>query len=290
MEIPGAVTRETTVGRINEWCRPLVEGEKPDGQCFNLPDYLTHTTANSQSGQEYPPLNPGSYKIMEPAFSYMVLGEYPAQGTNQLISKEWIASARSRWDIYVSEHGEVSPKGAAGIMGLDVGEFGTDSNVCCFRYGGYVEKLVAWSGVDTVVTGDRAVSNYQSRNILRVNVDATGIGAGVAPNMQRAGCSANPVKVASSPTEKTEMGEFYILRDQLWWSCREWLRTDQGAMLPPDEQLLEELQTPTYEVINGKLRVMKKETMRELLKRSPDRADALCLTFFKPKLLFPEFT
>ena len=82
-------------------------------------------------------------------------------------------------------------------------------------------------------------------------------------------------KVASSPTEKTELGEFQILRDQLWWACREWLRTDTGAMLPPDELLVEELQTPTYEVVNGKVRVMKKATMKELLKRSPDRGDAL---------------
>ena len=42
---------------------------------------------------------------------------------------------------------------------------------------------------------------------------------------------------------------------------------------------LEELLTPTYEIANGKVRVMRKEIMRELLKRSPDRADALCLTF-----------
>jgi hypothetical protein len=61
-------------------------------------------------------------------------------------------------------------------------------------------------------------------------------------------------------------------------------------MLPPDEQLIEELQTPTYEVPSGKIKVMKKETMRELLKKSPDRADALCLTFFNPDLLFPEFS
>jgi hypothetical protein len=29
-------------------------------------------------------------------------------------------------------------------------------------------------------------------------------------------------------------------------------------MLPPDEQLIEELATPTYEVVNGKIQVMKK--------------------------------
>ncbi len=50
-------------------------------------------------------------------------------------------------------------------------------------------------------------------------------------------------------------------------------------MLPPDEMLIEELQAPTYEVDRGKIRVMRKTTMREVLKRSPDRADALCLTF-----------
>ena len=284
-EIPGAVNRETTIRRINEWCRPLANGEKVDGQCFQLPAFLEGQTAKSQAGQEYPPLTPGYYKIMEPAFSYMVLGKYPAQGNTQLISREWISKARARWDSYVSEHGETPPAFTRAIMGLDVGEFGTDANVACFRYGGYVERLIPWSGVDTVMTGDRAITEYQARKPTSVNVDATGIGAGVAPHMQRAGCAAVGIKVAASPTQSTELGEFQILRDQLWWSCREWLRTDTGAMLPPDEPLLEELQTPTYEVDNGKIKVMKKKLMRELLKRSPDRADALCLTF-APRGLF----
>lgn len=287
-KIPGAVTRGTTVRRINEWCRPLVDGETPDSECFELPQFLEGAIGKSQSGQEYPPLKAGFYKIMEPAFSYMVLGEYPAKGAQQLISKDWMAKARSRWDVYVAKYGEVPPEGASAIMGQDVGEFGTDANVACFRYGGYVEQLVPWAGVDTIQTGDRAVSQYRSRRTLRANVDATGVGAGVAPHMQREGCSAFSVKVASKPTETTELGEFQILRDQLWWACREWLRADPSAMLPPDELLLEELKIPTYEVMGGKVRVMKKDTMRELLKRSPDRADALCLTFFEPDLLFPD--
>jgi hypothetical protein len=278
-KIPGAVTRETTVRRINEWCRPLAQGEAPDSECFELPSFLHGQTATSQSGENYEPLQPGYYKITEPAFSYMVLGEYPAQAATQLISREWIARARSRWDAYVLEHGERPPQGTSGVMGLDVGEFGTDANVACFRYGGFVERLTAWSGVDTIATGDRAVEEYRSRRVAACNVDATGVGAGVAPHMFRYNCKANSVKVASSPTGQTELGEFNILRDQLWWACREWLRTEPGAMLPPDETLIEELETPTYEIKNGKIRVMDKQTMRELLRRSPDRADALCLTF-----------
>ncbi len=140
-----------------------------------------------------------------------------------------------------------------------------------------------------MVTGDRAISEYKGRSMIRANIDGTGIGSGVAPHMQRNSCTAHSVKVASSPTETSDLGEFYILRDQLWWACREWLRIDSGAMLPPDELLIEELLTAAYEIHNGKIRIMKKATMRELLKRSPDRADALCLTFYQPDLMFPEF-
>jgi hypothetical protein len=277
--IPGAVTRETTVRRVNEWCRPLVGDEQPDSECFDLPDFLVGSVAESQAGKEYPPLKSGHYKIIEPSFSYMVLGRYPAKGVNQLISTAWVARARSRYDAYVSQNGQIPPVGVSAVMGVDVGEFGSDENVSCFRYGGYTEFILMPGGVDTMETGDNATIEFKKRNTSIAHVDATGVGAGVAPHMQRNGCSATPVKVASSPTETTELGEFYILRDQLWWACREWLRTDPGAMLPRDELLIEELQTPTYEVTNGKIRVMKKDFMRELLRRSPDRADSLCLTF-----------
>lgn len=280
-QIPGAVTRETTVRRINEWCRPLVEGqEKPDGECCELPEFLIGSVAKSHSGKLYPPLKAGWYKVMEPAFSYMVLGRYPAQSTKQLISKDWIAKARTRWDVYVAQHGEKPPEFTSGVMGQDVAEFGVDANMLCKRYGGYVEKLISWQGMDTISSADRGVIEAKEKG-LRVNVDATGVGVGVAPHMQKAGCSATGVKVASKPTERTELGEFYILRDQLWWAVREWLRVDEGSMLPPDEALIEELSVPTYDIQNGKIRVMVKDVMKELLKRSPDRADALCLTFYE---------
>jgi len=86
--------------------------------------------------------------------------------------------------------------------------------------------------------------------------------------------------VAESPTFAVEQGDFAQVRDQLWWMCREWLRKDAGAMLPPDEALIEELLAPTYgHNSKGKIKVTSKDAMRESLRRSSDRADALCLTF-----------
>jgi hypothetical protein len=73
---------------------------------------------------------------------------------------------------------------------------------------------------------------------------------------------------------------YALMRDQLWWMTREWLRHDRNAMLPPDEKLIEELTTPTYSIASGKIKIMKKDDMKELLHRSPDRAEALILTFY----------
>jgi len=277
--IEGAVTRAKTLQRISEWCIPLVFGEIPDAECFQLPEFLIGEVGHSDGGRAYPPLKPGHYRIKNPSFSYMVLGQYPAKGSNQLISEEWVAAARSRYDAYVAQFGEKPPVGTRAIQGVDVGEFGTDENVSVFRYGGYTEIVLMPGDVDPIVTGDNSVRENRKRSVSVAYVDGTGVGSGVAPYMQREGCSAVSVKVASTPTEKSEMGEFKILRDQIGWAVREWLRTDPGAMLPPDEMLIEEILTMTYEIKKGLVRLLDRDSIRDLIKRSPDRWSALCMTF-----------
>lgn len=281
--IRGAVNRETTVRRINEWCRPLAPDEKPDNECFELPRYLRGETARSLSGEQFPPLPAGWFKVINPAFFYMVLGQYPPQSETQLISRAWVDSAVSRWHTYVATYGERPPVYSC-IAGLDIAEFGKDWNVLTLRHGSYVPQQERWQGLDTDATAIKAHGRLASLGYpYTVNADATGIGSGVAPRMQRLGSVATSVKVASSPTYSTEQGEFFQLRDQLWWSAREWLRDEanhpSSAMLPPDDELIEELTTPMYAIKNGKIRVTDKDTMKEMLGRSPDKADSLCLTF-----------
>jgi hypothetical protein len=227
---------------------------------------------------------PGLRKVEEPAFWYMVLGEYPPQGENTLISEAWLFAARTRWDTYVSLYGERPPAGVTPILAIDIAEMGTDYNVACLRYGGYVARLKLWNGMDPDASAQRAMALYREHGAHLAMIDGTGIGSSVAPSMARQGRDDNiravSVKVSEKPSPfiKSELGEFKRLRDQLWWATREWLRTDPGAMLPPDPMLVEELRLPTYEVRNGDIVVMTKEKMRDLLRRSPDRADALVLS------------
>jgi hypothetical protein len=288
---PGAVDRETTVRRINQWTREMRPEEKKGEDTFEVPDFLIGTTATALDGKEYPPLPAGVRKIEDPAFSYMVLGLYPPQGVSQLINKEWVNEAQARWKMYVEQHGEVPPQNVQPILAIDVAEMGSDNNVACRRYGSYVPRMDFWSGVDTDETAQRARVLYKKYDARVLYVDGTGIGSSVAPaaiRMERqedrmTDMRAVTVKVAGKPTpgSKTEEGEFYQLRDQLWWTVREWLRTDVTAMLPPDPYLSEELCAATYEIPpqHGRIKVLGKDQLRLLLKRSPDRADALCLTF-----------
>ena len=288
--IPGAVTRNITVRRINEWTRPLAPDEKQDHNCFAVPDVLDGYQATALDGRLYPPLQSGIRKVREesPEFWYMVLGLYPTQSVFQLISEEWVARAMSRCQAYVAQYGEVPPPGAQPTLGIDLAEYGPDYNVACPRYGNFVARLLTWAGVDMDMSAQTALKIYKDLNAKIAFVDATGIGSGVAPSMVRKGYDqdldvrAVSVKVSEKPSPlfKTETGEFRFMRDQLWWMVREWLRTDKGAMLPPDEILREDLLAPEYTVKpNGKIEITSKEVLRDQLKRSPDRGDALCMTF-----------
>lgn len=288
--IPGAVTRETVVRRMNQWTRELQPGENIDTECFEVPEFLVDVTAVALDGTTYAPVPKGWRRIVDPAFSYMVLGQYPQQSESQLISREWIEAAKKRWFEKVRTRGEGFIGGACPIMGVDIAEFGVDSNVAMFRHKDFVERPKIWDGVDPLVTSDKLILLSNEKYSKDVMIDACGVGAGIPPIAARTARKAgylntrfHAVKVSNKPTSliKSEIGEFYQLRDQLWWACREWLRTDPEATLPPDPYLIEELALPTYSIReDGKIKIMDKEKMRDKIRRSPDRADALCLTFY----------
>ena len=281
--IPGAVDRETTVRRIAQMTRPLAVDEPKDKWCFELPDFLVGCVPVTQGGEKLPPLKPGLYKIVKQRFSHVVLGEYPAESDNQLISEEWIDKARSRYDLFVAQHGVLIPEHVKCTAGLDIADEGKDSSVLFKRFGNFVHPPSKWKKQDVLEVGDSAADDFKSNgitNIAAIYCDGTGVGAGTAPYMARKySLPAVKVMVANSATEKAEDdGEFGLLLDQLMWKMREWLRTDM-AMLPPDIDLIEELLAFTYGQKNGKMKVSSTDDVKALLKRSPDCARALMLTF-----------
>jgi hypothetical protein len=282
---PGAVDRNTTGRRILRWTRPLRPGEKFDSECYVVPQYLDGFRPEDFNGQIMEAIRGGEQRrVEESSFHYMVLARYPTQGEKQLISRAWIEAAQERWRKQVTEYGKDQLTRRKPSAGLDVAELGPDSNVLTFKHGSFMDTQEAWTGVDPLVTGDAAAEHCLSRFALYCNVDSTGVGAGVAPQMRRQGFdNAYRIMFASSPPEEElsddqkELGEFRRLRDFAWWSLREWLKSDPKAAIPPTRQLEEDLLVATYEVKDGKIVVMSSDVMREKNKRSPDYGTSAAL-------------
>ena len=283
--IPGAVDREKTIQRIHEMTESLNPTDEPDEKtCFKIPDFLIGVIGYKTNNEPYPPLENEYRRIINPQFYYQVLGEYPATGSNKLIPTEWIDRARSNWDLWKAKFGVKPPKDIKPIVGFDVADEGDDSNALCYRYGNWVDYLNAWNS-DVVKATERAAFYISGRKGSITYVDKNGMGMGVAKILRKNGVRAKGIFVQESPEkeEKKPKAEFNKLRDQLWWEVREWLK-GENAMLPPDNLLIEELDAAQFEEnLRGKICVSDKAFFKSKdgIGRSPDRADALCLTFVK---------
>jgi hypothetical protein len=279
--IPGAVTRETVVRRIAEWSRPVAEGEDTTGKVtFEVPEHLVGCTAEKDDGTETEPLEAGTRVVTDGRLCHMVLGVYPPAGSDQLISEEWVTRAQQRWRRYVQQHGE-TPTG--GRIGYDVASEGADLNAVSHRAGDFVRRFGpdhTWNGVDSSKGAENVNDLLPRLTPTHAFVDVTGVGDGVPRQLD---CDATGVQFGESAPEPNENSRVdancHRMRDYLYWAVREWLRTED-AMLPPDDELAEELTCLTYERddIQG-IQVMKKKAMKQALGRSPDKLDSLALTF-----------
>ncbi len=205
------------------------------------------------------------------AFRVRVLGEFPRQDDDVLISLEKVEAAVIR-DI--SEDPE-----AEEVWGLDVARFGRDKSALCKRKGKVVlEKVKSWAGLDTMQLVGRVKAEYDAakRKPVAINVDVIGIGSGVVDRLRELGLPVYGVNVAEAPSLA---GLHTNLRAELWCALRDWIDA-LDCKLPDDPILTGELTIPRYKFASsGKIQIESKEDMHKRAKLSPDHAEALMLTF-----------
>lgn len=202
------------------------------------------------------------------AFRVRVLGEFALKEDDTLIPAELVDSAMAR-DI------KVDPQTGL-FYGLDVARFGDDRSVLVKRRGNVVEDIRAWSGNDLMETTGRVVAEAKVDKPEVIMVDSIGLGAGVADRLREQGFNVRDVNVAESAAMNPNAAK---LRDELWLTCKDWL-SSRAVHIPKHDELRQELVAPTYTFLsNGKVKVEGKADMKKRGVRSPDIADALCLTF-----------
>jgi hypothetical protein len=205
-----------------------------------------------------------------------VKGDFPLAESDTFISLPLVEQAKLI----------VQPEGKKHIWGLDPARFGDDESALVKRAG---MKVVDVSGIrkrDTMEVAGWVAQQARQENPHQIMIDIIGIGSGVYDRLKEQGFHVVPVNVAERASNNEEYPK---VRDELWGNVRDALLN--GLSLPEDEELAGQLSAPKYKFDSaGRIVIESKDDMKKRGIDSPDRADALCNTFYKPKLLFPQFS
>jgi hypothetical protein len=205
------------------------------------------------------------------AFRIRVLGEFPLADDDTIIPFHLVDAAMNR-DIEID-------KDRRPVWAVDPARFGSDRTAFCKRVGSVITEIKSWRGLDLMQTVGRVMAEYEALNPSsrpsEILVDSIGVGSGVVDRLRELGAPVRGVNVAESPS----MGETYNnLRTELWFKTKAWLE-DRGCKLPQDDELLADLTGIRYSFTSsGKMAAESKDQMRRRGLRSPDLADAVCLT------------
>jgi hypothetical protein len=114
-----------------------------------------------------------------------------------------------------------------------------------------------------------------------VFIDA-GRGEGVIDRLRQLGSPSAIIEVPfGAKAIDGSVNGYANRRTEMWDGIRKWLQ--QGGAIPNDYELTKELATPTYGYDGqARMKLEAKDAIRERVGFSPDRADALALTFAEP--------
>lgn len=200
-----------------------------------------------------------------------VYGEFPHQGDNQFISRGLVTDAVCRELERIDDYAPL-------LMGVDIARYGDDSTVVWIRKGRDARSFppVILKKRDNMFVANKIAELIENFDPEGVFIDAGG-GSGVIDRLREMGYTVFEVNFGSS----AEDSQYFDRRTELWGKMREWLG---GAMLPNDKELIDDLCSPEYLYMGKeqKLKLESKESMKKRGIHSPDRADALAVTFDRP--------
>lgn len=204
-------------------------------------------------------------------YAHIWLGEPVRQGHTKVMNAEMVRRAFEAKII-----SSTSPL----IIGLDIARFGDDSTVFCFRKGRFCSRFEVYNQYDTVEVANLTTHFIQQYHPARVFMDIGGQGAGVYDILKDRGYG-RIVRGIYFGGKAMNSDRYTNRRAEMWDSVRAWLGED--VQLPYDESLLDELVSVNkkYDKM-GRLQLEEKEEVKKRLGRSPDKADALALTFAEP--------
>lgn len=217
-------------------------------------------------------------------FKVRVRGEFPDNASLQFIPTSAVDGAMTREAPGI--HGNNLKRA---IIGLDIARFGDDSTVMVTRVGRDARSL-PWKefrkldgrqvGIAVEQHTLHLLDNLRFKEVY-IYFDRAGIGASVWDYFRY---EFSDPRVRFFPVDfgmKARDGRLYAnKRVEMWGAMRDWLK---DGVIPRNEDLKTELISPEFYFNDRQQMVLeRKADLKERLGCSPDRADALALTFSEP--------
>ena len=165
-------------------------------------------------------------------------------------------------------------------LSCDVARFGSDKTVIMYWEGLHIKKIktLLKSAVNEVVNEIRLLQQQYAVRLTNIIVDEDGVGGGVKDYMRCRGFVNN---------SKAIKGENYQnLKTQCYYKLADMVNTAQIGIDCKDVNIknniieeLEQVRTKDADKDN-KLQIIPKETVKDIIGRSPDYADALAMRMF----------
>ncbi|MER7835366.1 hypothetical protein ABTY98_05495 [Streptomyces sp. NPDC096040] len=222
-------------------------------------------------------------------YANRVLGEFHASDEDSVISLAWVEAAIERWHVWDQASRPDVP--GRRVLGVDVARSGGDSTVLCHRRGLVVAEVETHDREDTMHTTARVQAALGEEEGAAAVVDSIGVGGGVVDRLRELGAPVLAYTGAAKSKLRTRDREwgFVNVRSAAYWKLRELLDPAFGAelALPPDDLLVADLTTPTWDITTGvppKIKVEPKDEVVARLGCSPDRGDATAMSLFADNL------
>ena len=200
-----------------------------------------------------------------------VKGEFPAQSFKQFISEKDVEAAYGR---HLAKHQFAF---APVIIGVDPAWEGDDEFVIWLRQGLYSVMLGKWEKNDNDVFMANIIARFEDEYKADAVMVDGGYGTGVVSAGTTMGRTWHLIWFNGESTDPGCLNK----RAQMWNDVKQWLKS--GGAIPEDEVLRQDLIGPeTLPRLDGKVQLESKDQMKKRGIPSPNRADALALTFAMP--------
>ncbi len=221
------------------------------------------------------------YGRNSPWVKVMILGQFPDEAINQLLSLADVERAEARH----VKPSEVS--WAAKILGIDVARQGLDQTVMYWRQHALVMPPLRFNIMDGSVIAAHAAQLINEQGIDATFVDDTGGYGGSVIDHLRTPLGFKPVPVQYSSAALDP--RFYNRRTHNWWKMAQAIK--EYLAIPDIPELRMDLITPTYSFKQDRMLLEPKEMVQVRLDgRSPNDGDSLSQTFDQdvaPKNMIP---